>query len=335
MHGREKSLESLMELTGRGAVRSRREVAVLTLRNALALTEADGAVIALAGSRQLEKLALRRDSETAEAMPIARAPGEFARMLQLAGLPRAVADLGESKASDEERCPEVAAGPALFVPLRLREQEWGYVAVYRPRGAAPFTPRDARTLALLVAWTATSIDNLRLAENIEKLAVTDDLTQVYNFRYLKTALRREIKRATRFRQTLSIIMIDVDNLKAYNDRNGHLRGSFLLREIAQLFARQVRSWDLVAKYGGDEFTVILPQTERDGAMVVADRLRASVAEHTFPLAPTGSITVSAGVAVYPEDADAPASLIEAADRALYRAKRAGRNRVETVEKEAA
>lgn len=335
MHGREKSLESLMELTGRNAMRSRRELALLTLRNALALTEADGAVVALAGPRHLEKLALTRASDGPEVMPISRQPGEFARTLQLAGMPRAVAEMTEAKGADEEACPGVEAGPALFVPLRLREQEWGYVAVFRPRGASPFMPRDARTLALLVAWTAISLDNLRLGENLEKLAVTDDLTQVYNFRYLKTALRREIKRATRFRQTLSIIMIDVDNLKAYNDRNGHLRGSFLLREIAQLFARQVRSWDLVAKYGGDEFTVILPQTERAGAMTVAERLRASVEEHTFPLAAPGSITVSLGVTVYPEDADSPAALIEAADRALYRAKRAGRNRVEAAQREAA
>ncbi len=335
MQGREKSLESLMELTGRGASRSRREVALLTLRNALALTEAGGAVFAVAGPRQLDKVALRRDNDTPESLPIQRSPGEFARTLQLAGLPRTVVDLAEAKGGADETCPGIEAGPAMFVPLRLREQEWGYLAVYRPRGAAPFTPRDARTLTLLVAWATASLDNLRLAENIEKLAVTDDLTQVYNFRYLKTALRREIKRATRFRQTLSIIMIDVDNLKSYNDRNGHLRGSFLLREMAQLFARQVRSWDLVAKYGGDEFTVILPQTEREGAVVVAERLRATVEQHTFPLAAPGSITVSGGVSVYPEDAESPATLIESADRALYRAKRAGRNRVETVEREAA
>jgi diguanylate cyclase (GGDEF)-like protein len=176
---------------------------------------------------------------------------------------------------------------------------------------------------------------MRLAESVERLAVTDDLTQVYNYRFLKTALRREIKRAGRFGQQLSIVMIDVDNLKAYNDRNGHMRGSLLLREIAGIFAAQIRSWDLVAKYGGDEFTLILPQTGREGAFVAAERMRAAVEEHTFPLAAPGSITISLGVAVFPDEASDAMGLIRVSDLALYQAKRNGRNRVEAIEEKAA
>jgi two-component system, cell cycle response regulator len=180
-----------------------------------------------------------------------------------------------------------------------------------------------------------AIENLRLSESLERLAVTDDLTQVYNYRFLKSALRREIKRAGRFGQQVSIIMLDVDNLKTYNDKHGHLRGSHLLREMAGLLAGQVRSFDLVAKYGGDEFTAILPQTEREGAQVVAERMRSAIEQHAFPLVGPGVITVSLGIGVFPTDGDDVSSLIQAADRALYQAKRAGRNRVDLGETRAA
>ena len=180
---------------------------------------------------------------------------------------------------------------------------------------------------LLGAWIGMAIENLRLAESLERLAVTDDLTQVYNYRFLKSALRREIKRAGRFGQELSLIMLDVDNLKTYNDHNGHLRGSFLLKEIAGLLAEQVRTFDLVAKYGGDEFTLILPQTGSEGAYAVAERMRLAVASHAFPLASPGAITISLGVATFPGDARDGRELLRAADSALYRAKKDGRNRI--------
>jgi len=217
----------------------------------------------------------------------------------------------------------------------MREQEPGYLAVYRRPGAAPFTQAQGQLAGLLAAWLSTALENQRLAERVEKLAITDDLTQVYNYRFLKTALRREMKRAARFRQDLSIIMTDVDNLKYYNDRHGHVRGSFLLREMAGLLAAAVRSWDLVAKYGGDEFTIILPQTVEEGAMIVAERLRAAIEQHAFPLVQRGEITISLGVACFPADGVSPTHLIAAADRALYRAKREGRNRVERRVREAA
>lgn len=326
---REKSLDLLLELSNRSSP-SRAEVLERVLVTALQLAEADGVALVVAHNRALERWSMRRQDGTAETESISRPTSEFGRMLLKAHHAIAMHDVsGDGRASHEESCPGLEPGPGLYVPLRGRQGGGGWLAVFRARGAARFTPDQVRAITFLGAWAVLALENLRLQESVERLAVTDDLTQVYNYRFLKTALRREIKRAGRFGQQLAIVMIDVDNLKAYNDRNGHMRGSLLLREIAGLFVQQVRSWDLVAKYGGDEFTLILPQTGREGAAVAAERMRAAVEKHTFPLAAPGAITVSLGVAVYPDDAADAMGLIRVSDEALYAAKRAGRNRVET------
>ena len=341
MLSREKILESLLDLSGRSATRSRPELLGTVLRSAMALTESEGSMAVVSPGRNPERFTLRPGLGEPEVTTLARvngdaARGDAARPIPLHGKPVLVADVGATgRVGPEDRCPGVEAGPAVYVPLRLRDQMPGYIAVFRRRGARPYGAEDARLLTLLAAWTAMALENLRLALNVEKLAVTDDLTQVYNYRFLKSALRREIKRAGRYHQDLSLLMIDVDNLKAYNDRHGHLRGSFLLREMAGLFSAHVRSWDLVAKYGGDEFTVILPQTELAGARTVAERLRSAVEGHTFPLATPGQITVSIGIAAFPVDGQTTSALIETADRALYLAKQHGRNQAEYVEREAA
>jgi diguanylate cyclase (GGDEF)-like protein len=332
----ESVLEALLALSARPSARSRPEVIEHLLRTAMLFTDSEGAVVLLSTGRHCERHSMLRGEPRTTAEPATTTGSEFARLLMRAGHPARVTDLAsDNRFSSLESCPGLDSGPALFVPLRMREHAPGYLALFRPKGAPLHSPATLQSAVMLAAWGAIALENLRLAENVERLAVTDDLTQVYNYRFLKTALRREVRRAGRFRQDLALVMIDVDNLKSYNDRHGHLRGSHLLKEIAGLLAAQVRSFDLVAKYGGDEFTLILPQTGREGAMVVGERARAAVQEHAFPLAAAGKITVSLGVAVFPQDATDGSGLIQASDRALYLAKQQGRNRVETVEVKAA
>ena len=336
MLSRERIIETLLELTDRTSGRSRQGLLEKVLRNALALAECDGAAAVVTQNRQTDRYVLRRGMSQPEVGPFEVSGGEMIRLLQRIDRPLASADLATDPRGGSARwCPGVEYGPALFVPLRLREGGPAWLGLFRRAGAVPFAAEDTALITLLAAWTPLAMENLRLSESLERLAVTDDLTQVYNYRFLKSALRREIKRAGRFGQQLAIVMLDVDNLKTYNDRHGHLRGSHLLREMAGLLASQVRSFDLVAKYGGDEFTAILPQTDREGARVVAERMRAAIESHAFPLVGPGVITVSLGIGVFPSDAADVPSLIQAADRALYQAKRAGRNRVEIGEAHAA
>ena len=330
MQSREKVLDALLELTGGPEPNTRAGLLQRVLDLALCLVQADGVTLVAPHQGRLERLATTVEHRE---LPPAEAPrrgSEFTRLLVHVSRPLRILDLAADPRMDAgDACPDVDAGPALFVPMRRREHASGYLAGFRRRGAQPFTNGDARQLMLLAAWTAMALENQRLSESVEKLAVTDELTQVYNYRFLKMALKRELKRAARYGQELALVMLDVDNLKGYNDRNGHLRGSYLLREMASLLAHQVRSFDLIAKYGGDEFTLILPQTGVEGAMTVAERMRRAVEEHAFPLEDPGGITISSGVATFPRDAEDGQTLIRAADQALYVAKRRGRNQVLT------
>lgn len=253
----------------------------------------------------------------------------ISRWVLLEGQPVHVPDVGTDPRyhPSVDSLPGLRTAAVLAAPLKVREAVLGVlVGVNRIEGT-PFDLHHLRILTLLANQTAIAIENGKLYRRAEQLAITDDLTQVYNFRFLKMALRREVKRAARFSQRFSVLMLDVDNLKRYNDQNGHLRGSEVLRMIAQIVVREARSIDLVAKYGGDEFVVILPQTSREGAWVLADRVKLAVETTAFPLVPPGIITVSLGVATYPDNGITAGELLEGADIALYSAKQSGKNRV--------
>jgi len=167
-------------------------------------------------------------------------------------------------------------------------------------------------------------------ERTEKSAMTDWLTALYNRGAFNSAAHRELRRAQRYRQQLSLVLFDLDDFKLVNDRFGHEKGDLVLREIGLLLRRSVRDVDVAARYGGEEFAVLLPETGRLGARAVAERVRAALARHGV-LRDEGCdeppVTVSAGIAVYPEDGEELGDLLRQADVALYRAKAEGKNTI--------
>lgn len=170
-------------------------------------------------------------------------------------------------------------------------------------------------------------------ERLKELATTDGLTGLYNFRHFEDIIQMEIMRSQRIPVPLSLLMIDVDHFKQYNDRHGHPEGDKVLRILAALIRERVRTTDVPCRYGGEEFTVILPGTSRTDASILAEILRKRVEEHPFDgeeEQPTGSLTISIGVATFPDQAVDETDLIREADKAMYEAKKAGRNRVKTA-----
>lgn len=170
-------------------------------------------------------------------------------------------------------------------------------------------------------------------EQTERSALTDGLTGLYNHAYLLQTLKREVNRSRRHRLALSLAMFDLDDFKLINDSRGHQEGDRVLVRSAALVRESLREIDLAARYGGEEFAVVLPETPRTGAFVVAERIRERVERHFARRKGGPKVTVSGGVATFPEDGDDLDGLIQKADQGLYRSKRAGKNRITLVQGE--
>ena len=173
---------------------------------------------------------------------------------------------------------------------------------------------------------AIAFDNVRLFQKTREMSITDEVTPLYNFRYFHQALDRELKLVNRYGSTLSLLFIDLDRFKPINDTYGHLRGSRTLREVGFLLREGVRETDIPARYGGDEFCVILPQTDGAAAHVLAEKLRGMIEDHTF-LQEEGidaRLGVSLGVATFPEEAKTKEALIRLADKRMYEDKESRR-----------
>ncbi len=189
---------------------------------------------------------------------------------------------------------------------------------------------DRLVIYALASELVVAVENSRLYKLTRRLAVTDELTGMSNYRHLQQRLDEEVSRARRYGKHLSLLMIDADDFKGFNDTYGHIAGDMALAEFGAVLASIVREVDVVARYGGEEFAIVLPETDAAGAFVVAEKIREALGAHLFPDAEgvrCCNLTVSIGIATFPAYAYDKESLLREADDALYRAKNGGRNRV--------
>jgi diguanylate cyclase (GGDEF)-like protein len=251
-----------------------------------------------------------------------------------AGVAGAVAAWGRAVISPRDARPEQPEpdlGTAAAVPLFSRGAIFGVLGVYGSEDGAPFSEDTLETLLALARHTEAAIDNVYLQEETRRLSITDGLTGLWNRREFELRCRQEFERATRFQRSFTVILLDVDNFKDINDTFGHHGGDSVLVELAGRLASVTREIDTVSRYGGDEFALLLPETDGEGGRSVAEKIRDVVRAGPFEFEDESvPMSVSIGVSAFPADGASARRLVMAADEALYRAKRGGRDRVDTA-----
>ncbi len=270
--------------------------------------------------------------EVAERRAVAVGPGTG---------PELLATHDQDAAPARQRDPMAAehrGAYALAMALRARlgrRTHVSYIAVLSiARSSGPFGVEEAEQLSYLAGQAVVSIENADLHETVRRQAVTDDLTGLANVREMHSALDREFGRGRRHNTPVGFLLLDIDDFKQVNDTFGHQQGDEVIQQVARLLREASRDIDEPARYGGEELAVVLPQTDLQGAVRLAERARASIEALRVPLVSgDGEIGVkdSLGVASVPSSASEKSDLIAAADGALYRAKRGGKNRVEKAE----
>ena len=289
----------------------------------------------------------KKEAPVAGPGPVAAATGEETAVVLDDLRRRAVDELAPALA-------EEPGGRRLVVPFVSAAAAEGLLEIRAGRELA-VGDDELELLQILASQAAVALANAALYRTLERQAITDGLTGLYNHRYFYERLNQEIARAQRYGLPLSLLMVDIDDFKHFNDRFGHPLGDVVLTEVGHILSTHIRAGiDIAARYGGEEFAIVLPNTARDGAQVVGTRLarelsslpgappphdegavgvseqiRQSVARSELPGVDAGTrITVSIGVACFPGAAGGPGELVRNADKALYLAKRLGKNRVE-------
>lgn len=232
----------------------------------------------------------------------------------------------------EMPCTHIGAATpayAICIPMAAQGETLGLLYLDSATRSRTLTESELRTITTLAEHLALAVANLNLRESLRMQSIRDPLTDLYNRRYMEESLDRELRRANRKDKPLSVVMVDIDHFKKFNDSHGHEAGDILLQELARLFRRHLRAEDIPCRYGGEEFTIILPETAIEFAVERLEELceivRATDVQYHGKSLP--QFTISAGIAASPRNGVAREILLQAADRALYRAKEEGRNRV--------
>lgn len=220
----------------------------------------------------------------------------------------------------------------ICVPLRSKDTILGALEISNKQKGLSFTREDLGLVLKLVDHASIAIERASLYQKMAELAITDDLTKLFNSRYLNRTIETEISRCDRYKSSVSLIFMDIDHFKSVNDHYGHLIGSKLLVETGQLLIKGLRSFDIVTRYGGDEFVIVLPQTSPSIAIQIAERLRKNIRKHVFLKEESLNLklTASFGIASYPENAGTKDELIHLADEAMYRVKNKTRDGVYAI-----
>jgi len=262
-------------------------------------------------------------------IPLEEGQGVLA-LTALEGMPFEVLNEKARERVDNKYLDALGAKFFVTVPLKAKDKVVGLIMADNVFTKKPITKSDIGLLSLFANHAGLAIENSRLYEKTVYLSNTDWLTKLWNHGYFQSMLSKEMEKARETNNCLSLIMIDIDDFKNYNDRYGHVAGDVVIKGIAKLIIEASRKRDIACRYGGEEFAIILPQASSNDAKNIAGRIRDKIINHPFinqGTQPKGAFTLSCGVATFPYDAQNKNDLIRNADSALLKAKRQGKDRI--------